>query len=109
MPVNRSQFRGSLLRDARALPLPERNVKQGENSARKVRAVRRGQKVKEATARICREKHSGGGKPAPGDDLPCQEQQTKACRQRPPGPEGLARAAFKFSPCDNNRDAAEQQ
>src|SRR5216683_1247608 len=107
MPINGSQLRGRRLRDARALPLPKRNVKQRENSARKVRPVRRRQKIKEAAARVCREKHSRRGKPAPGDDLPGQEQQTESGRQRPPGPKGLARAAFKFSPRNNNCDAAE--
>ena len=73
MPVNRSQLRSRRLRDARALPLPERDVKQCQDSAGQMRAMRGGQKIKEAAARIRREQHSRRGELAPGNDLPGQE------------------------------------
>src|ERR1019366_7740499 len=55
MPVNRSQLGSHRLRDARALPLPELDVKQRQDSAGKMRAMRRSQEIEEAAARICRQ------------------------------------------------------
>src|SRR5260221_1615168 len=74
-----------------------------------MRPVRRGQKIKKAAAWIRREKHPGSGEPAPGNDLPGQEQQSEAGSYRPPGAEGVARAAFQFFPRHDDGDAADQQ
>src|SRR6266478_1260201 len=74
-----------------------------------MRTVRRRQKIKKAAAWIRREKHPSRGEPAPGNDLPGQEQQSEAGGYRPPCAESFARAAFQFFPRHNNSDTADQQ
>src|ERR1700685_4679135 len=87
MPVHRCDFGRSRLRQS--VRRSKQYPRQRQNSTQQVQAVRGRKNVKEAAARIGREKKPRGGKLSPGDDLTREKEHAEHRGDAPPVAEAV--------------------